>query len=68
MGTHWSVGDSPAFDFVKALYEEFAKPRAKPVTLSEAVTAARRSARNNDDATWLAYVVYGHPHAEVTVE
>jgi hypothetical protein len=68
VGTHWSVGDSPAFDFVKALYEEFAKPRDKPVTLGEAVTAARRSARDKDDATWLAYVVYGHPHAEVTVE
>jgi hypothetical protein len=68
IGTHWSVGDAPAFAFVQALYESFASKRKKPITLSEAVTAARQVARGKDDATWLAYVVYGHPRAIVTVE
>jgi hypothetical protein len=69
IGTHWSVGDAPALAFVEALYDSFlGKKRKKPVTLSAAVIKAREKARANQDATWLAYVVYGHPHAEVTVE
>jgi hypothetical protein len=68
IGTHWSVGDTPAFTFVEALYKAFAKKRSKPITLSEAVIEAREAARGEDDATWLAYVVYGHPHAQVSVD
>jgi hypothetical protein len=68
IGTHWSVGDAPAFAFVQALYEAFVTKREQPITLSEAVIAARKAARLKNDATWLAYAVYGHPHARVTVE
>jgi hypothetical protein len=60
IGTLWSVGDQPAFFFGKAFYEAL----DGGATLSEAAIAARDAARY-DDATWLAYVVYGHPHARL---
>jgi hypothetical protein len=65
VGTHWSVGDEPARAFIEAFYEAFMLPanRARPVKLSVAVTRARKAARKAGDATWLAYVIYGHPHA-----
>lgn len=67
VGTHWSVGDGPARAFVAAFYKAFvASGGRKRVTLSDAVTRARRAARQEGDATWLAYVVYGHPYAVMT--
>lgn len=67
IGTHWSVGDAPARTFIEAFYKSFAtrKAGAKPLELREAVVKARRAARDGGDATWLAYVVYGHPRAVV---
>lgn len=61
VGTLWSVGDQPAFFFGRAFYEEL----RKGATIAEAAIAAREAARR-DDATWLAYVVYGHPHGRLT--
>ena len=58
VGTLWSVADQPAFFFGKAFYEAL----LRGATVAEAAIAARNAARR-DDATWLAYVVYAHPHA-----
>jgi predicted component of type VI protein secretion system len=61
VGTLWSVGDQPAFYFGKAFYDTLRRGS----TVAEAAIAAREAARQ-DDATWLAYVVYGHPHGRVS--
>jgi len=61
VGTLWSVGDQPAFLFGKAFYDAIQNGS----TLAEAAVLAREAART-DDATWLAYVVYGHPHAKLS--
>jgi len=67
IGTQWSVGDAPARIFIEKFYKSFAvrKKNAKPRQLVEAVLQARHAARDGGDATWLAYVVYGHPRAVV---
>jgi hypothetical protein len=61
VGTLWSVGDSPARTFTERLYSELLGGQ----TLARASIAAREAARTAGDATWLAYVVYGHPHLRV---
>lgn len=61
IGTLWSVGDSPARSFT----EEFYDGLLKSVTIAEATVKAREKARQAGDATWLAYVAYGHPHAKL---
>lgn len=62
VGSAWSVGDVPAYGFIETFYEGFLG-KGKRLTLAEATAAARRRARDDGDATWLAYVVYGHPRA-----
>lgn len=62
VGTLWSVGDEPAFFFGQAFYDEL----RKGATVAESAIAAREAARKAGDATWLAYVVYAHPHATLT--
>ncbi|MEX0749208.1 MAG: CHAT domain-containing protein [Dehalococcoidia bacterium] len=57
----WSVEDQPARTFTETLYRELLKRR----TLSQAAKTARQKARTAGDATWLAYVVYGHPQAKL---
>lgn len=64
VGSGWSVGDEPALAFIEAFYDHFCNPD-KPATLAEAAAAARQKAREAGDATWLAYVVYGHPRAKL---
>jgi CHAT domain-containing protein len=56
----WSVGDEPATAFTRALYERLLAGD----TLCEASVAARDAAREGDESTWLAYVVYGNPCAK----
>ena len=68
VGSHWSIGDTPALAFIQAMYEAITQGGKGKMTLSEAVTKAREVARGKDDATWLAYVVYGHPRASVSVQ
>jgi hypothetical protein len=53
------VGDSPARNFTEEFYLQLKGGK----TISEATIEAREKARSAGDATWLAYVVYGHPHA-----
>ena len=61
VGALWSVGDRPARIFTEKFYERLlAGDRA-----GEAAIAARATARKAEEATWLAYVIYGHPHATV---
>jgi hypothetical protein len=57
----WSVYDRPARTFTETLYERMAAGD----TLAEATIAAREAAREEDEATWLAYTVYGHPAAKL---
>ena len=59
VGSLWAVGDAPAATFSQAFYGALKSGK----TLSEATTAARRAARAAGEASWLAYAVYGDPHA-----
>jgi CHAT domain-containing protein len=61
VGTLWSVGDTPASTFTTELYERLLANS----TLAEATIAGRKAARKERDATWLAYVVYGHPYMTI---
>ena len=61
VGALWSVGDAPAQTFTQEFYERFLAGDR----LAEAAIAGREKARLAGEATWLAYVVYGHPHATV---
>jgi len=64
VGSSWSIGDAPAFSFMNEFYAQLIDAR-KP--LATAAAAARKKARDDGDATWLAYVVYGHPRAKVSL-
>jgi CHAT domain-containing protein len=61
VGTLWSVGDSPARTFTETLYKVLDQGK----NLSEATIEARNAARAAGESTWLAYVVYGHPHLKI---
>jgi len=58
IGTLWSVGDSPAREFTEEFYL-----RLKSGNM---IAEAAGKARTEGDATWLVYVVYGHPHAKLS--
>lgn len=57
----WAVGDEPARTFTEKFYAELKRGR----TVAAATRAARKKSREAGDATWLAYVVYGDPHAKI---
>jgi CHAT domain-containing protein len=61
VGTLWSVGDSPARSFTESFYLTLKQGS----TVADATIAARAAAQQAGDATWLAYAVYGHPHARI---
>ena len=61
VGTLWSVGDKPARTFVEAFYLRLKNGER----ISRAAIAARKTAMKAGDATWLAYTVYGNPHASL---
>ena len=63
VGTLWSIGDAPALTFTKEFYAQLKK---HDKSIADASKAARAKAQRKGDATWLAYVVYGHPHARLT--
>jgi hypothetical protein len=57
----WAVGDEPARTFTEQFYGALKQGK----TVAKATIAARKKARAAGDATWLAYVVYGDPHAKI---
>jgi hypothetical protein len=59
VGTSWAVRDKPASAFATAFYKALLDGK----TLSAATNAARLSAKEFNDASWLAFKVYGHPRA-----
>lgn len=63
VGSLWSVGDEPAHDFSQAFYKALVKGQ----TLARAAVQSRNAAAKCQEGTWLAYVVYGYPHAVLTV-
>jgi hypothetical protein len=63
-GTLWSVGDEPASTFAQCFY----KSLKAGTPLSQAMVEAREEARKAGDASWLCYVVYGHPSAGLVME
>jgi hypothetical protein len=62
VGSLWSVGDYPARIFTEAWYDAL----DSGCNLADATIRAREAARKGRDATWLAYAVYGHPHAKLS--
>ena len=58
-GALWSVQDRPATIFAQRFYKEL----HQGANLSEATKRAREEARQQGDASWLSYAVYGHPLA-----
>lgn len=60
----WEVHDSLAFEFARIFYLALERGR----TLGRAARLARLWTRrkNRQSATWLAFVVYGHPNARVS--
>lgn len=64
ISTHWSVGDSSAFNFSETLYNQLLAGK----NIMTAVAVARKAAKNKQDMTWLAYVVYADPYARLIKE
>jgi CHAT domain-containing protein len=63
VGALWSIGDAPARIFTEEFYSQI---KDKKVNIAEATKNARAKAKMEGEATWLAYVVYGHPQAKFT--
>jgi CHAT domain-containing protein len=65
LGPQWVVKDSLAYEFARVFYYELEQGR----TLGEAAQAARNEVKQKDPGrpTWLAYAVYGHPNARMTL-
>ena len=64
ISTHWSVGDTPAYDFSETLYKKLLDGK----NMMTAVAAARKAAKNKKEMTWLSYVVYADPYAKLIKE
>jgi hypothetical protein len=63
VGSLWSVGDRPAQIFSETLYSSL----IEGCNLAESTKKAREKAKASGDATWLAYIVYGHPYLKVSI-
>ncbi len=63
IGSLWAVSDGAAREFAQEFYRQLQAESS----LGEAVMQARRVAASQpDDPTWLAYTVYGNPHAAIS--
>jgi len=61
IGAHWSVGDTQALAFSTTLYKTLLAKK----NMMTAVAAARKAAKDKEELTWLAYVVYADPYARL---
>jgi hypothetical protein len=61
VGALWMIGDEPAVTFIEAFYKALRDGKC----VADAVVTGREKARNEGDATYLAYVVYGDPLARL---
>lgn len=59
VGAMWNVHDNPARDFARTFYGAL----LEGTTVGGATLKARQQIKQYQDATWLAYTVYGHPSA-----
>jgi hypothetical protein len=60
----WNIQDNSAFVFTQELYEQMLHGKS----LSDAAVLARNKTKQTEGATWLAYTVYGHPDAKLTIK
>jgi hypothetical protein len=63
IGANWAVDDELAADFAIAVYDRLVAGGTVAAAVREARTELRR--RDPDNATWLAYSLYAHPHLVV---
>lgn len=63
VGPMWNVHDNPARDFAKTFYTRLLAGDS----IGAATLAARTEIKRYQDATWLAYTVYGHPSAALSM-
>jgi CHAT domain-containing protein len=61
VGSLWSVGDDAASVFTREFYKQLCDNK----TVADATKLAREKSRDAGEGTWLAYTVYGHPHARL---
>lgn len=59
----WRVSDDLALEFAKTFYQELLKGQ----TVAEAVRLSRLAIRRTGDPTWVAYRIYAHPNARVSL-
>jgi hypothetical protein len=64
VGSLWSVGDDTATTFASEFYQRLKSGE----TVTRATRAAREAAKQANEPTWLAYTVYGHPYARLSIE
>jgi CHAT domain-containing protein len=63
----WSVNDERATQFSQTFYNALLHPE-QPASVAEAVWRAREAIRQDDDPTWLAYSLFAHPNATVSIQ
>ena len=64
VGSLWSVGDDTARTFAQEFYQGLKSGK----TVAHATRVAREATKRANEPTWLAYTVYGHPYARLTLE
>lgn len=60
IGCSWTIDDNTAGAFARDFYAAL-----NEMDVAHAADAARRKALMEDDLSWLAYVIYGHPNATI---
>jgi hypothetical protein len=63
VSTLWSIGDDVAGTFANVFYKRLLDGES----VTQATRAAREASRKAAEPTWLAYTVYGHPYARLSL-